>query len=130
MYDLQVVPAQSWLAGGASDVCMAEMCNILLWSVQSLEPCSTGSWLRSGLLGSRTQESHLLTSVDISMQTAGWLYPFRECTDIHLAAVLQGTRSGFDKSQILLESCTAFPLNWVFHKCTKVMGGQIQVTNL
>lgn len=60
---------QSWLPGDASDVCMAEMCNILLYSVQLMEPYSTGSWLRSGLLGSRTWEPHLLPSVDVSMQT-------------------------------------------------------------
>lgn len=89
--------ARSWLAGGASDACTAEMCSILLYSVQLMEPSSTRSWLRSGLLGSRTEEPQLLASVDVSVQTACWLYPF---TVTHLAAV----------------SCRAVSLDLIYHR--------------
>lgn len=78
---------QSCLAGGTSDARIAEMCNVLLYSMQLMEPYNSRIWLKSGLLGSRTEEPYLLASIDISMQTAHWLYAFRVCTIIYTAAV-------------------------------------------
>jgi len=42
-----------------------------------MESYNSRSWLRSELLGSRTEEIYLLASIDVTMKTAHWLYPFR-----------------------------------------------------
>lgn len=50
---------------------------VWMYSTELMEPYNSKSWLRSGLLGSRTEEPYLLASIDISMQTTYWIYPFR-----------------------------------------------------
>lgn len=57
---------QNSLAGGASDACIAEMCNMLSYSMQLMELYNSKNWLRSEFLGPRVEKPYLFVCVDKS----------------------------------------------------------------